>query len=161
MGVDIHGWVEVRLDPAEDQARQPLANWVAVLLVGSLLDRNADMFASLFGLSNVSRFRPLAPDRGFPSDPSLVLAENIEQLGPWLARGEVGHPSWLTWAEINEIDWTETAQTNEPVGLSSVAHVAARRDALSEPWELLFDLMRRLSQDYGGDNVRLVVWFSA
>lgn len=40
-------------------------------------------------------------------------------------------------------------------------HVASRQEAQSEPWILLFDLMRRLAQDYGDDNVRLVVWFSA
>jgi hypothetical protein len=101
------------------------------------VDQNVGMFGSLFGVQNVSRFRP------------------------FLANGEIGHASWLTWTEIDHIDWEERAEPTEPIGLSSVDHVATRREALSEPWMLLFDLMRRLAQDYGGDNVRLVVRFSA
>jgi hypothetical protein len=108
----------------------------------------------------VRHFRPLAPDRGFPSDPSPVLAEDMAQLRPFLSSGEIGHASWLTWTEIDRIAWDEPAATREPVGLSSVDHITTRREALGEPWILLFDLMRRLAQDYGEDNVRLAVWFS-
>ena len=128
--------------------------------VGSIVDQNSDMYGSLFGVRNVSLYRPLAPDRGFPTDLSLVVADQVEQLQPLLVTGEIRHASWLTWTEVEEIDWNELAQTTEPVGLSSVDQIATRRDALTAPWMLLFDLMRRLAQDYGGDNVRLVVWFS-
>jgi hypothetical protein len=131
-----------------------------VIDVGSIIDQNSDMYGSLFGVRNVSLFRPLAPDRGFPKDLSLVVAEQVEQLQPYLVIGAVGHASWLTWTEIDGIDWDELAQTTEPVGLSSVDQIATRRDALGQPWVLLFDLMRRLAQDYGGDNVRLDVWFT-
>ena len=85
----------------------------------------------------------------------------MAELQPFLASGEIGHASWLTWAEIERIDWEEPAETTEPVGLSSVDHVATRREALSDSWILLFDLMRRLAQDYGSDHVRLTVWFSS
>ena len=161
MSVVIDGWVEVQWLPPGYRPWHPSPPWTAVITVGSILDQNVDMFGSLFGVRNVSRFRPLAPDRGFPSDPSLVLAEEISELQPFLARREIGHASWLTWAEIDRIDWEEPAETTEPVGLSSVDHVATRREALSGPWILLFDLMRRLAQDYGSDHVRLVVWFSS
>ena len=69
-------------------------------------------------------------------------------------------PSWLTWTEIDRIDWEKPAETTEPMGLSAVDHTATRGEALTEPWQLLLDLMRRLAQDYGGDNTRLVVWFT-
>ena len=127
--------------------------------VGSIIDQNSDMHGSLSGVRNVSRYRPLAADRGLPSDLSLVAAGQVERLRPHFATGEIGHSSWLTWTEIDAIDWDELAQTTEPVGLSSVDQIATRRDALSQPWLLPFDLMRRLAQDYGNDNVRLVVWF--
>ena len=39
-------------------------------------------------------------------------------------------------------------------------HVETLREALDDPWILLFDLMRRLAQDYGSEHVRLTVWFS-
>jgi hypothetical protein len=132
---------------------------MAVLRVGGILDQNADMFGSLFGVRNISRFHPLAPDRGFQIDPSPELAADMTQLGPFLASGEIGHASWLTWKEIDDIDWDEVAATTAHVGLSSPHHIATRREALSDPWILKFDLMRRLAQDYE-DNVRLVVWFS-
>ena len=160
MSVGISGWVEVRCLPAGYRPWHPAPPWTAVITVGGILDQNSDMFGSLFGVRNVSRFRPLAPDRGFPSDPSPELAEDMAQLRPFLSSGEIGHPSWLSWTEIDRIDWDEPAETTEPVGLASVDHIATRREALSEPWILLFDLMRRLAQDYGEDNVRLAVWFS-
>jgi hypothetical protein len=153
------GWVEVRwLPPAYRPWHSPLP-WAAVIEVGSIIDQNSDMHGSLFGVRNVSLYRPLAADRGLPSDLSLVAAEQVERLRPHFATGAIGHASSLTWTEIDAIDWDELAQTTEPVGLSSVDHIATRRDALSQPWLLLFDLMRRLAQDYGHDNVRLVVWF--
>jgi hypothetical protein len=36
-----------------------------------------------------------------------------------------------------------------------------RRDALSEGWQMLFQLMETLAGTYGDDRVRLVVWFEA
>ena len=160
MSVGIDGWVEVRQLPPGYRTWHTTPPWIAVITVGSLLDQNADMFGSLFGVRNVTRFRPVAADRGFPADPSVELASAMSRLAPFVKTGEVGHASWLTWAEIKAINWAEPAETTEPVGLSSVDHVATRRDALSSSWLLLFDLMRRLARDYGHDNVRLVVWFS-
>ena len=131
MSVGISGWVEVRWLPAGYRPWHPAPPWTAVITVGGMLDQNSDMFGSLFGVRNVSRFRPLAPDRGFPSDPSPELAEDMAQLRPFLSSGEIGHPYWLSWTEIDRTDWDEPAETRRRSRLgcrrwTTLRHVARR-----------------------------------
>jgi hypothetical protein len=161
MGVDIDGWVEVRHVSADHRPWHRPADWIAVIAMGGLVSRNRDMFGCLFGVHNPSHFVPVAPNRGFPLDPSMVVQKAIAQLEPLIASRDVHSASWLTWSEIKQIDWNMPAEVTGPVGLSSVDRIAKRRDALEWDWLLLFDLMRRVARDYGGDNVRLVVWFDS
>ena len=111
------GWVEVRWLFAGHRPWHQSQPWTHVINVGSIVDQNSDMYGSLFGVRNISLYRPLAPDRGFPADLSLVVAQHVEQLQHYLVTGEGGQASWLTWTEVDEIDWDELAQTTEPVGL--------------------------------------------
>jgi hypothetical protein len=159
MGVDIDGWVEVRRVPRDHRPWHGPAAWIAVIAIGGLLDRNYDMFGCLFGVQNPSHFVPVAPSRGFPSDPPFAVEAEIAPLQPLITAREVHSASWITWSELKQVDWNVPAQVTGPIGLSSVDHIAKRREAIEWDWLLLFDLMRRLARDYGGDNVRLVVWF--
>lgn len=161
MGVDIHGWVEVRRIYRDRWQWNMPADWIAVVAIGGLLARNYDMFGCMFGVQNPSKFVPIAPNRGFPDDPSLVVQDDIARLQRLIATREIHSASWITWSEIKQVDWSTPAQVSGPIGLSSTDHVAKRREAIERDWLLLFDVMRRLAREYGDENVRLVVWFDS
>src|SRR5437870_9162928 len=60
------------------------------------------MFGCLFGVMNFANFRPIAPERGIPSDTSEEVSHDVLKFGEW-AR----FPTWITWDEIKAIDWNE------------------------------------------------------
>lgn len=94
MGCDIHGYVEVR--------KYDFGTWYDCVNIKSIVGRNYDMFALLFGVRNDAAFIPIAPDRGMPALVSDQVKKDVEE---W---GEDGHSlSWITWKEIQAINWNE------------------------------------------------------
>ncbi len=92
MGCDIHGWVEIK----------NYGFWNSILKIDLLINRNYDMFGSLFGVRNYANFRPVAKSRGIPDDISWETKADIER---W---GYDGHShSFITYKEIKDIDWEE------------------------------------------------------
>lgn len=90
MGCDIHGYVEVN----------QYGWWTHSINIKSLVGRNYDMFALLFGVRNDASFIPIAPDRGLPEHVSERVKQEVED---W---GEGGHShSWITWKEIQGVNW--------------------------------------------------------
>ncbi len=69
MGTDIHGWIEVKSPITED--------WLAIVQVWPLIYRTYDMFGSLFGVKNRLHFRPVAANRGVPTDVSHEAQQEI------------------------------------------------------------------------------------
>ena len=169
MGQDIHGWVEVAWDPPD--------GWAAVIDIGILVERWRGLWGWL--LQEWGPFPSVAPRRGVPSDASGRVQQDIERAAPLIATGEVHSFTWITWTEIETIDWgvSEYPGMNLDVTVieSAVEGDGIRRSRNDERvlhtrrvtfegypgWTLLFDLMRRLAQEYGPDRVRLVVWFDA
>jgi hypothetical protein len=95
MGTDIHGWVEIKMPWSE--------HWYEIIRVGLLLNRSYDIFGCLFGVRNYANFAPIAAHRGIPVDASEVVKQE--------AGNEYDHShSWITWAEIKQIDWEEPAE---------------------------------------------------
>lgn len=90
MGCDMHGFVEVKDG----------ACWKAKIDVGKDVGRNYDIFGLLFGVRNVVRFKPVAPDRDIPRDAS---DEYLTLYGRWVA--DAHSMSWITLQEIEAIDW--------------------------------------------------------
>ena len=68
----------------------------------------------------------------FPDQPSSTVHDEIDRLEPWLATREVHADSWVTSAEIQQINWNLAARMDWPVGLSSVDRVAKRLLHLAE-----------------------------
>ena len=164
VSADIDGWGEVAWNPPD--------NWAAVLRIGVLVERNSLLRDWLF--RTVGGFRPVAPDRGLPANISPEVARDVADLQPLVQSGEVGSFTWASWHELDAIDWDEGPLPGREVKRIEVqgtradgsplliAHPMTSRRATIDGysgWHLLFDLIRRLAQDYGGDNVRLVVWF--
>lgn len=107
MGVDVCGWIECQNpDPDLDSGDEP---WSAAIDIHFLTQgRDYDAFGSLFGeglLGNSSGLRPIAPRRGLPPDVSAQVRADADRS----ADGASGH-SWVTWAEIQAIDWDELGE---------------------------------------------------
>ncbi|MDQ2799891.1 MAG: hypothetical protein M3Y13_09630 [Armatimonadota bacterium] len=185
MGIDIHGWVEVRRHykgaiPPHD------VQWHGVIAIYQIMQRNYDMFSCLFGIQPYAQFNPVAAGRGLPCDISEEASDD------YLTWEEACGETWISWPEIQVIDWDEEALDRRPheyslddsgqllyTGKSAPlasdivvegntwqigenvfkAERIARRKALSHDWRLLFRLMETLAAEYGNDAVRLAVWF--
>ncbi len=158
MGMDIHGWVEVR--------RHPSAVWTAVIVLGALVGRNGSLTAWLF--RDAGTFPPIAAERGVPPDASPDVMDELGRLQHLIASGEIHSFTWATWGEIEAIDWdveplTEVRPSVAVYPEMTQTFLRTRQDTLlgSRGWALLFDLARRLAKDYGDDHVRFVVWFDS
>ncbi|MFF8532158.1 hypothetical protein ACN6K9_003166 [Streptomyces sp. SAS_267] len=125
------------------------SGWHAAIDLFLLNDRNTyDALACLFGIRNYVDFRPLAEDRGFPSDASEELQTEYAAYGG--SRDTYG-TTWITWAELASADWQET----DGSGTRSRESVAGDKTH----WGPVWSVMRTLGGLHGADHVRLVLWF--
>lgn len=92
MGCDIHGFVEVKL--------YDFGEWYDCIDIRSIVGRNYDMFALLFGVRNYAAYIPIAPNRGLPE---LVSERAKKEFEEWDV--DAHSPSWITWKEIQNINW--------------------------------------------------------
>lgn len=153
MGTDITDWIEVKVPPQPGYLNDndPWAGWTPLIRTTRLIERNYGMFGALFGVRNDYGFRPIAPDRGQPSD----LSRELDEWGEISAPPWPFSPSWITWGEIKAIDWEELGDLAPEDTYAGIR----RRDVLSLGWRTALDLMERLAQQFGDTGVLLVVWF--
>ena len=184
MGVEIHGWIEFRNAALDDFLEE--VNWHGVVDVGYFLPRNTNAFGCLFGVRNPSNFVPVAANRGVPADASeQVKADTKKQdwcfAHSWITWQELTLINWdesvlnafvRSYKKDEDGEWKgeggfipnapieyiEGASWKENDTLNVIERIS-RADAVKGTFDLTFDLMKRLSQDYGGEFVRLVVWF--
>jgi hypothetical protein len=129
MGIDIFGWIELQ-DKVE-------WGWRAAIKVNAIMGRSYEAFYHVFGTQwKDSSPPPLAAGRGIPSDASRNAHASED--------GSFGH-SWLLWSEV---EGTPLADGIGPEG-----------EQLGGDWRLLCELMACLGRHYGGEHVRLIVWF--
>ncbi|WIG59189.1 MAG: hypothetical protein OJF49_001936 [Ktedonobacterales bacterium] len=134
MGVDCHGWVEVRdpTTPATEGLRFP-GWWSGVIRMKDIVERNYQVFGYFFDVRNPFE-TALAGRRGIPWHMSQeALADVIDP-------NDLPAVSWVLWSEILASDWQ--SKLTLPPG-----------------WSLLFALIEQLAAYYSGDRVRLVIWF--
>ncbi|MFI2437470.1 hypothetical protein [Streptomyces sp. NPDC018693] len=144
MGCDIHGKVECRTGDGSWEYDED--EWACAIDLELLhLGRSYDAFGCLFGVRNGWDFAPLAAGRGLPEDASTPTRRAFDD-PDWHS------PSWISWAELKRADW-DTRGSGEGA--------PTRREAALEHanWTPVWSVMRTLAGLYGGDNVRLVVWF--
>ncbi|KUN24929.1 hypothetical protein AQJ23_19755 [Streptomyces antibioticus] len=125
------------------------AVWQAAIDLDLLNTGNAyDALACLFGVRNSFGFRPLAEARGLPEDASEGLRERF---AGWGGPDSAWGTTWITWAELQTVDWDET----DGSGKNSRRAVAGA----ATHWAPVWDVMRTLGGVHGAEHVRLVVWF--
>ncbi|MFI2910394.1 hypothetical protein ACG2OD_19380 [Streptomyces sp. PDY-4] len=107
MGTDISGFVECRARHLHEEGQGPV--WRAAVDLFLLnTTRNYDAFGCLFGVRNYANFRPLAADRGLPADASETVRAELGRLAEW--PDQAYGTTWITWAELKEVDWGEPAE---------------------------------------------------
>jgi hypothetical protein len=149
MGIDIHGWVEVRPDYYNPIAKSYSSRqWDAAIKVDYLLRRNSALYHEMFNVRGKADYPSSLAQRGIPDGASegvevdyLAVADDPD--------GSVA-PTWITWAEL---------KAAYPRKSNGEGIRGARGFEFGSDWLLLFDLMARLARDYTDDGVRLVVWF--
>ena len=154
MGMDIHGFIEVRnsyIDSSEPDDDVPLLRWHPAIGLDHVYDgRSYAAFGCLFGVRGRS-FEPLAANRGFPRDASRAATRAFER-----EREDSHSPSWITWAELEATDWDCTESIGGPPG----SEIFTRRQVVrDEEWGDVWSVMAVLGKRHGAENVRLVVWF--
>lgn len=108
MGVDIFGWVEVR-EPYHSSHMSRL-RWNGAINIRALVNRNYTMFGLLFGVrNNVFGFSTPFAHRGIPDDRSFetwaMLRYESEDESDEQILADAINASWLTWREIQSLDW--------------------------------------------------------
>jgi hypothetical protein len=101
VSTDIHGGIEFR-HPGVGTDYYEGETWVTAMDLWPLYDQtDYAAFGCLFGVRNYAGYRPLAAGRGLPHDVSSGLRAQLE---PWVAEGHLTGATWVSWAEIAELD---------------------------------------------------------
>ncbi|TQF01217.1 hypothetical protein E6W39_01890 [Kitasatospora acidiphila] len=140
MGTDIYGAIEVR-HPCADQDWWEWPAWQRLMDLSPLYDdRDYSAFAVLFGVRNSAGYSPVAAGRGLPADVSAELREEFERVQG--IDSAVHGATWVSCAELDRADLT---------GIDALGPGSG--------WEHVFAVLRALAGRFGGDGVRLVVYF--
>lgn len=187
MGVDIHGWVEVKR----------LEEWVGVIRIDTFVGKNIHGFGTMFLDEGIDFFQPIAKGRGLPSN----LSEEAKLSHP---EEDWGH-TWAFWHEIAAIDWDVVYTPEAPTVYRYVRNASGdmkwdgygyrhpiedlplvdhtreseieigdtryrivpdppiqRRETLHPGWQIVFDAMKFIASQswYSDEDVRVVVWFN-
>lgn len=134
MGIDCHGWVEVRDPTTPAGVSIGFPNWWSgVVRIDDIVERNYPVFGYFFDVRNPFD-RSVAGRRGLPAHPSR------ETLASPVGPTDGSATTWITWAELQASQWMRVLE-------------------LPSGWNLLFTLMARLAEYSGSERVRLVIWF--
>jgi hypothetical protein len=101
MGTDISGWIEVNPFPENG-----VWSGVIALRRGAFSERAYELWGYLIGIWRRKHFTPLAPQRGMPEDASPSVKQEYEAAMA-LIPGEYHSLTWITWAEIQRVNWDE------------------------------------------------------
>ncbi|MEV6971675.1 hypothetical protein AB0M47_41915 [Hamadaea sp. NPDC051192] len=100
VGIDIYGVIEIRPWCTWPDRPEEIDWEFGVSLDNLYVGPDYDAFGCLFGVMNYAGFRPIAAERGLPADASAHTR----------AQYDGAHPTWMSWAEVEQIDWTEPAE---------------------------------------------------
>jgi hypothetical protein len=141
--VDIEGWIGV------DFGFNGHGYWEDFAEIKRLADRASGFFGGFFVVRDAAEFIPLAANRGIPQDASLTVQNRQEPLNC--------NPSWILWSEIEQVDRQERGARVYPPDEQPIT----REQTVTPGWRIIFAIMEALASRYGGEYVRLVVWFDS
>ena len=147
MGFWIQGWIEVT---TFEEGERDEHSWQSIINLGTLIDVADEVSEQLFGLSKrcVTReydAKSQMAGRGLPIYLSKSARQEIEEIREHEQKygaGEFGGYTYASWAELKQVN----------IDLS----IPDRSD-----WNLVFNLLQRLEEDYrfNENRLRVVVWY--
>ncbi len=153
MGIDFHGFVEVRLWPQSPEKADEVPWEPAVPLDLLYVKRDDDAFGCLFGVMNDAGFRPVAEGRGLPTDASPTVRAEFESA---LATGDrdAGGPPGCPGRRCPRSTGTSLPRerTHGCTGTGGTRRIGGCR------WAPVWGVMELLAGLHDG-YCRLVVWF--
>ena len=175
MSTDIHGWIEVK----------GKERWHGVIRIDWIINRTYDMFGCLFGEKHVY-FEPVSSDDA-PQDISREVSQDNEfsHLGSEqsLTYKEIKNINWdeesielipqvyvkdgfsklrpVKDYELSDSEYDRLNQEKvfEKGNIIYKLEKIKRKECMTSDWMMLFEFMRKLAEEAGDENVRLVVWF--
>jgi hypothetical protein len=141
-------------------------------------DRHYDLFGLLADVRNYVNATPISKPKGVPNTMGKKTEMSIETYDMY----GYGY-SYLTIEEIDNYDWNQTfhdgristinksngevlskdSYTNPEVLNKNIYELkyldVVAKDLIPESWQKLFQKMRKLAEQYGKNNVRIVFWF--
>lgn len=146
------------------------------------------MFGLLFGVRNLAQFEPIAAERGVPDDDwnhyndideddfiegchshSYILASEISSID-WEQESsdyfdgtfvyEDGKEEWIVGYAYSSNK--PNCKNGEEIRIGNKIYRSIKmkqKDALSEEWKIVFDMIKLLSDYHGEDSVRMIVGF--
>jgi hypothetical protein len=168
MGTGITLYLEVKKDGAWQHVSKPSVG------------QSYDMFGILADVRNYVNAKPISEPKGLPDDLSATVKQAAELYGEW----DGFSFSYLTQKEIADYDWNQVChdsrlntvnkKTGEIISKASYTNpdclsadfelkqidVTAKSVLEGSSYEVLFNDMSKLAQEYGSENVRIVFWFS-
>jgi hypothetical protein len=170
VGCNIHGSFEILTE----------TGWYALYPIPS--ERSYDSYGVLFGVRNYTNSVPVAEGRGFPEDAHWRTKKKNES---W--KMDAHSHTWMNFKDLEEYDWEQKSIddristidkfTGKETGKASytylqdnpekaeemgvyLKHLERRAgDLLGETWRNIIEDMKILSEKYGNEGVRVVVWF--
>lgn len=139
MGCDVHGWIEADYFGKYKETKQEsgYTAYYPYVDIRMLADRNYKLFGDLFGVRADDSSKKLFANRGLPP---------IEKF----------HEK--DWRDINSKDWKADGHSHTYVYWNELKpHLS--QIAVSEGWQIIFEIMESIAKVRGDKNVRLVCWF--
>lgn len=131
MAWNIDGWLEIN-ETGDSDAWMVLVELDENLDAG--LDREYGILSSFFGVKAKESEKAIAANRGLPENVSTEIRKHSDSCA-----GSVHGHTWINYQEIVDSD--------------------CQTDSLCDSWKTILACMARLAEEYGNENVRMVIWF--
>lgn len=153
MPLDIQGWIEYS-PYIDNKEKEDEHSWITWMNIGAIIQFNDEVNWILFGnprdFQNLEpKYKPIAKNRGFPTNPDSYLKSDIEWLKEFESKNGKGDSfgfSYFYFSEIEMIDW------EKEYGVSLIY----------SDWKGLFELTIKFKElkNIQSDQIRFTVWYN-
>ena len=116
------------------------------------LPRAYNMFAILSGVRKYIDVEPITTRTNIPDDASKFVKKEAE-------RWDIFYSFVITQKMIEEYDWKK--EVADPREWQNKKDLYKLTEMIPDKFKKLFERMKKLSKEYGNENVRIVFWYDS